>query len=50
MAAKKKAGYIEKFLKKADKAIEDGIKKADDILEEAVEFGAIATTQAKKNR
>lgn len=48
MAAKKKAGYIEKFLKRADKAIEEGIKKADDILEEAVELGAIATTQAKK--
>jgi polyhydroxyalkanoate synthesis regulator phasin len=44
----KKAGYIEKFLKRADRAIEEGIKKADEILEDAVEFGAIASTQAKK--
>ncbi len=48
MATKKKAGYIEKFLKKADKAIEDGIKRADEALDEAVEFGAMAATQAKK--
>ena len=47
MATKKK-GYIERFLKKADKAIEEGIKKADEALEDAVEFGAIAATQAKK--
>ena len=48
MATKKKAGYIEKFLKKADKAIEDGIKRADEALEDAVEFGVMAAGQAKK--
>ena len=48
MATKKKGGYIEKFLKRADKAIEEGIKKADEVLQDAVEFGAIASTQAKK--
>jgi len=48
MATKKKVGHIEKFLKKADKAIEEGIKKADEILDEAVEFGGMAATQAKK--
>ena len=48
MATKKKEGYIGKFLKRADKAIEDGIKRADDILEDAVELGAVAATQAKK--
>ncbi len=46
--ATKKSGYIEKFLKRADKAIEEGIKKADEVLEDAVELGAIAATQAKK--
>ena len=46
--ATKKAGYIEKFLKRADKAIEEGVKKADDILDDAVELGAIAANQAKK--
>jgi polyhydroxyalkanoate synthesis regulator phasin len=48
MTTKKKTGYIEKFLKKADKAIEDGIKRADEVLEDAVEFGAMAADQAKK--
>ena len=48
MATKRKAGYIEKFLKKADKAIEDGIKRADEALEDAVEFGGMAASQAKK--
>ena len=48
MVTKKKSGYIEKFLKKADKAIEEGIKKADEVLDDAVEFGAMATNQAKK--
>jgi hypothetical protein len=48
MAAKKKTGYIERFLKKADKAIDEGIKRADEALEDAVEFGAIAAGQAKK--
>ncbi len=48
MATKKEAGYIEKLLKKADKAIDDGIKKADKVLENAVEVGTIAAGQAKK--
>ena len=48
MAAKKKTGYIERFLKKADKAIDDGIKRADEALEDAVEFGEMAASQAKK--
>ncbi|QLH02665.1 hypothetical protein C5F47_03365 [Nitrosopumilus cobalaminigenes] len=48
MAGKKKAGYIERFLKKADKAIDEGIKKADEALEDAVEFGEMAASQAKK--
>ena len=48
MAAKKKTGYIERFLKKADKAIDEGIKKADEALEDAVEFGEMAASQAKK--
>jgi polyhydroxyalkanoate synthesis regulator phasin len=48
MGTKKKKGHIEKFLKKADKAIDEGIKKADEILEDAVEFGGMAASQAKK--
>ena len=48
MGSKKGAGHIEKFLKKADKAIDDGIKKADKVLEDAVEFGEMAAGQAKK--
>ena len=48
MGSKKKIGHIEKFLKRADKAIDDGIKKADEVLEDAVEFGAMAAGQAKK--
>ena len=44
----KKGGYIDRFLKKADKAIEEGIKRADEALEDAVEFGAMAAGQAKK--
>ena len=44
----KKGGYIDKFLKKADKAIQDGVKKADEALEEAVEFGSITAKQAAK--
>ena len=46
--SKEKSGYIEKFLKKADKAIEEGIKRADEVLEDAVEFGEMAASQAKK--
>ena len=48
MTTKRKEGYIEKFLKKADKAIEEGIRKADEALEDAVEFGGMAANQAKK--
>jgi len=48
METKKKTGFIEKFLKRADRAIDDGIKKADDILADAVEIGGMAAGQAKK--
>jgi polyhydroxyalkanoate synthesis regulator phasin len=41
-----KKGHIEKFLKKADNAIQEGIKKADEVLEDAVEFGAMTAKQA----
>jgi len=46
--ADKKGGYIDKFLKKADKAIQEGVKKADEALEEAVEFGSMTAKQASK--
>ena len=46
--AQKKGGYIDKFLKKADKAIQEGVKKADEALEEAVEFGSMTAKQAAK--
>ncbi len=48
MVTKKKIGHIEKFLKRADKAIDEGVKKADEILDDAVEFGGMAAGQAKK--
>ena len=44
----KKGGYIDKFLKKADNAIQEGVKKADEALEEAVEFGSMTVKQAAK--
>ncbi len=44
----KKGGYIDKFLKKADKAIQEGVKKADTVLEEAVELGSMTAKQASK--
>ena len=44
--ATKKGGYIEKFLKKADKAVQEGVKRADEILDDAVEFGTITAKQA----
>jgi len=47
-AKAKKGGYIDRFLKKADKAIDEGIKRADEVLEDAVEFGEMAASQAKK--
>lgn len=46
--AVKKRGYIEKFLKKADKAIDEGLKKADKAIDEAVAVGEIASKEAKK--
>jgi len=48
MTKTKKGGYIDRFLKKADKAIEEGIKRADEALEDAVEFGEMAAKEAKK--
>lgn len=48
MSSRKNTGYIERFLKKANAAIDDGVKKADEVLEDAVEFGAMAANQAKK--
>ena len=51
MASKRKTGYIEKFLKRADKAVDSaigqGIKRADEILEDAVELGKITAGEAK---
>jgi len=44
----KKGGYIDKFLKKADNAIQEGLKKADEVLDEAVELGEITAKQASK--
>ena len=44
--AAEKAGYIEKFLKKADKALQDGVKRADEVLDDAVEFGTMTAKQA----
>ncbi|MHA7647024.1 SHOCT domain-containing protein [Nitrosopumilus sp. S4] len=48
MATAKKGGYIGRFLKKADKAIQDGIKKADEALDEAVELGELTAKEASK--
>ena len=49
---KRKAGHIEKFLKRADKAIDEalkqGVRHADEILEDAVEFGKLASSEAQK--
>lgn len=41
-------GYIGKFLKKADEAVQEGVKKADAVLTEAVEVGAISAKEAAK--
>lgn len=46
--ATKKGGYIEKFLKKADKALQEGVKRADEVLEDAVEFGTMTAKQASQ--
>jgi polyhydroxyalkanoate synthesis regulator phasin len=48
MGIAKKGGYIEKFLKKADKALQEGVKKADEVLDDAVELGAMTAKQASK--
>jgi len=59
MAKSNKGGYIEKFLKKADKALQEGVKKADKALQEgvkkadrvldnAVDIGVITAKQASK--
>ena len=44
----KKGGYIEKFLKKADRALQEGVKKADEVLDNAVELGVMTAKQASK--
>jgi polyhydroxyalkanoate synthesis regulator phasin len=53
MATKKlRPGYIEKFLKRADKAVyvefDQCVKRADELLADAVEFGKITAAEAKK--
>jgi len=48
MGIAKKGGYIEKLLKKADKALQEGVKKADEVLDNAVELGAMTAKQASK--
>lgn len=52
VSKKRRPGHIEKFLKRADKAIDDavkeGIKRADDIVADAAEFGKIASKEAQK--
>jgi len=48
MGKSKKSGYIDKFLKRADKAIQEGIEKADEVLDEAVELGGMTVKQASK--
>jgi len=48
MGIAKKGGYIEKFLKKADKALQEGVKKADEVLDDAVELGVMTAKQASK--
>lgn len=48
MVDAKKGGYIGKFLKRADKALQEGVVKADEVLADAVEFGAMTAKQAAK--
>ena len=48
MTSAKKGGYIEKFLKKADKALQEGVKRADEVLDDAVDFGVMTAKQAAK--
>ena len=46
MGTSKKGGYIEKLLKKADKALQEGVKRADEVLDDAVELGKISAKEA----
>ncbi len=50
--AGQRPGYIEKFLKRADRAvdsaIEQGVRRADEILEDAVELGKITAGEAQR--
>ncbi len=48
MGTAKRGSHIEKFLKKADEALQEGIKKADEVLDDAVELGAMTAKQAAK--
>jgi len=48
MGTSKKGGYIEKLLKKADKALQEGVKRADEVLDDAVDLGKISAKQAAK--
>ena len=48
MARSNKSGYIEKFLKTADKALQEGVKKADRVLDNAVDIGVMTAKQASK--
>jgi polyhydroxyalkanoate synthesis regulator phasin len=59
MARSNKSGYIEKFLKtadkalqegvkKADRALQEGVKKADRVLDNAVDIGVMTAKQANK--
>ncbi len=53
MATKKRRPkYIEKFLKRADKAVDEaidqGVKRADALLADAAEFGKITSAEARK--
>lgn len=45
-------GYIEKFLKRTedaiDNAVEQGIRRADEILEDAVELGKLTAEEAQR--
>ena len=50
--AEKRPRYIEKFLSRAndavDSAMKQGVKRADEILEDALELGKITTAEARK--
>jgi len=48
MGSSKKGGYIEKLLKKADKALQEGVKRADEVLDDAVDLGKISAKEAAK--